>query len=285
MVKPYMSTGSLKPDMTPDHGVVTDPHAARPIIVIPTYCECVNITNIIPAILASGPYEVLVVDDGSPDGTGDAVSDLSRMYPGRVHLIRRAGKLGLGTAYITGFRWALQRDYTHILEMDADFSHHPAALARLLQASRHADLVIGSRYVPGGRTVNWSPLRKIISRGGSIYARTLLGLPIQDLTSGFKCFRRHVLEWINLDSVTSTGYAFQIELAYRAASVGYRIVEVPITFSERSSGESKMSATIFLEGMTRVLQLRFSGAGLRTSRRRRRAPIGVSQARPGQSTG
>lgn len=232
--------------------------AARPLVIIPTYCERENIAQIIPAIMQHDGFDVLVVDDNSPDDTAGAVRELTQQYPGRVHLLERSGKLGLGTAYIAGFTWALARDYSHIIEMDADFSHHPASLPRLIQASRHADLVIGSRYIAGGRTVNWSPIRKSISRGGSLYARVLLGLPIRDLTGGFKCFRRHVLESIDFSSVTSTGYAFQIELTWRAAQLGYHIVEVPITFAERLHGESKMSRAIFVEAMGRVVQLRMS---------------------------
>jgi len=231
---------------------------ARPLVVIPTYRERENISSIVPAILQHDGFDVLIVDDNSPDDTAGAVRQLATEYPGRVHLIERSRKLGLGTAYIAGFAWALERDYSHILEMDADFSHHPTSLPRLVQASRHADLVIGSRYVAGGRTVNWSPIRKVISRGGSLYARTILGLPIRDLTGGYKCFRRHVLESIDFSSVTSTGYSFQIELTWRAAQLGYHIVEVPITFAERLHGESKMSGSIFLEAMARVLQLRLT---------------------------
>jgi len=230
---------------------------ARPLVIIPTYRERENVEKIIPAILQHVGFEILVVDDGSPDDTAGAVRTLADAFPERVHLIERAGKLGLGTAYIAGFTWALERDFTHIIEMDADFSHHPASLPRLVHASRNADLVIGSRYIAGGRTVNWSPYRKVISRGGSLYSRALLGLPIRDLTGGFKCFRRHVLESIDFGTVTSTGYAFQIELTWRAAQLGYHIVEVPITFSERLHGESKMSGDIFFEAMARVLQLRF----------------------------
>lgn len=231
--------------------------AARPLVIIPTYNEHANIRELLPQIMRYQQFHVLIIDDSSTDGTADAVREAMRDYPGRVDLIEREGKLGLGTAYIAGFRWALRGDYTHIFEMDADFSHHPAALPRMLQASRQADLVIGSRYVPGGRTVNWSPVRKVISRGGSLYARTVLGLPIRDLTGGFKCFRRHVLESIDLDTIESTGYAFQIELTYRAALSGFRIVEIPITFAERLHGTSKMSSTIFVEAMYRVLQLRW----------------------------
>lgn len=234
---------------------------ARALVVIPTYNEHENIAKIIPDVMVYDEFQVLVVDDNSQDGTAEIVRGLAEAYPDRVHLIQRSGKLGLGTAYIAGFTWALQRDYTHIFEMDADFSHHPATLPRLLQASRYADLVIGSRYVPGGRTVNWSPVRKLISRGGSFYARTILGLPVRDLTGGFKCFRRQVLEEINLSEVTSTGYGFQIELTYRAALAGFRIVEIPITFAERLHGSSKMSSTIFFEALFRVWQLRLANRG------------------------
>lgn len=229
---------------------------SKALVVIPTYDEHENIAKMIPAIMTYDDFHVLVVDDNSRDGTADIVKQMADEYPRRVHLIQRAGKLGLGTAYIAGFTWALQRDYTHIFEMDADFSHHPAALPRLLQATRYADMAIGSRYVAGGRTVNWSPLRKVISRGGSLYARSILGLPIRDLTGGFKCFRRQVLESIDLSAISSTGYGFQIELTFRAAEAGFRIVEIPITFAERLHGTSKMSSTIFFEAMVRVWELR-----------------------------
>ena len=249
----------------PNRGLYPEVGSARPLIIIPTYNERDNISEILPQILHYPQFQVLVVDDNSSDGTADSVRAAMLDFPDRIHLIEREGKLGLGTAYIAGFHWALAREYTHIFEMDADFSHHPAALPRMLHASRQADLVIGSRYVPGGRTVNWSPVRKVISRGGSLYARTILGLPIRDLTGGFKCFRRHVLESIDLDSVESTGYAFQIELTYRAALAGATIVEIPITFSERLHGTSKMSSTIFFEAMYRVLQLRLeAGSGWAT---------------------
>ncbi|HYI15007.1 MAG TPA: polyprenol monophosphomannose synthase [Thermomicrobiales bacterium] len=230
----------------------------RALVVMPTYCERQNVMQLIPAILVHDGIDVLVVDDGSPDGTAGAVRELVAEHQGRVHLIERDGKLGLGTAYLTGFRWALARDYTHVIEMDADFSHHPAALPRLLQASRYADLVIGSRYIPGGRTVNWPAHRKLISRGGSLYARSVLNLPVRDLTGGFKCFRRFVLESIDLDSVDSTGYAFQIELTYRAANQGFRVAEIPITFAERLHGQSKMDRSIVFEAVLCVLRLRFS---------------------------
>ncbi len=242
---------------TPSRRVEPTSEGHRAVVVMPTYCERENVTEIIPAVLAHAGIDILIVDDGSPDGTAAAVRELMPAYPGRIHLIERDGKFGLGTAYLAGFRWALDRDYSHIIEMDADFSHHPATISRLLQASRYADLVIGSRYVAGGRTVNWPGYRKLISRGGSLYARLILGLPVEDLTGGFKCFRRYVLESIDLDSVEATGYAFQIDLTYRAATGGFRIVEIPITFAERRFGTSKMSSSIILEAIFCVLRLRF----------------------------
>ncbi|HEX5166506.1 MAG TPA: polyprenol monophosphomannose synthase [Thermomicrobiales bacterium] len=251
-----MSRGRLRYTAPPSRRIEPISQATRALVIVPTYCERRNIAELIPAILAHDTIEVLVVDDGSPDGTADAVRRLSARHAGRVHLIEREGKLGLGTAYVDGFRWALTRDYTHMIEMDADLSHHPASLPRLLHASRQADLVIGSRYVPGGRTVNWPGYRKLISRAGSIYARSLLNLPVRDLTGGFKCFRRNVLESIDLDSVNSTGYAFQIELTYRAANRGFRIAEIPITFAERTHGTSKMDAAIVVEAVLCVLRLR-----------------------------
>jgi dolichol-phosphate mannosyltransferase len=248
---------------------------ARPLIIIPTFCERANIERLLREVLAQTPCDILVVDDASPDGTADLVRAVSRDIPNRIHLLERPGKLGLGTAYIDGFRWALARTYTHIVEMDADFSHDPATVNRLLQASRHADVVIGSRYVPGGRTVNWAVWRKAISRCGSLYARLILGLPVRDLTSGFKCFRRRVLEAIDLERVTSSGYAFQIEVTHRAVLGGYRVVEVPITFADRCAGASKMNGEIVREALVRVWQLRRLDRrrpAIRNQRRVRRVP-------------
>lgn len=250
----------------------------RALVILPTYCERRNVGQLIPAILAHDGIDVLVVDDGSPDGTARAVRELATLYPERVHLIERDGKRGLGTAYLTGFRWALARDYSHVIEMDADFSHHPATLPRLLQASRHADLVLGSRYVPGGRTVNWPGYRKLISRVGSLYARSLLSLPVRDLTGGFKCFHRFVLESIDLDTIDSTGYAFQIESTYRAANRGFRIAEIPITFAERRHGQSKMDSAIVLEAILCVVRLRLSH--VRPAR-----PVVLPSRTPGGSPG
>ena len=232
----------------------------RALVVVPTYNEHDNIVKLIPDIVRYPSFDVLVVDDGSPDGTADAVREAQRVYRERVHLIERSGKQGLGTAYLTGFRWALQRNYTHIVEMDADYSHHPAVLPRLLAASRNSDLVLGSRYVRGGRTVDWPWRRKLVSRAGSAYARTVLGVEVRDLTGGFKCFRRHVLERIDLDSVSATGYAFQIELTYRALKRGFRVVEIPITFADRRFGQSKMSRSIITEAILSVPLLRFGRA-------------------------
>jgi dolichol-phosphate mannosyltransferase len=229
---------------------------ARAIAVLPTYNERDNLTELIPVVLEDRRFDVLVVDDNSPDGTADAVEMLKNDFPGRVHLIRRPGKLGLGTAYLEGFHWALTREYDLICEMDADFSHDPHVLPRLADATCSADLVLGSRYVPGGKTVNWSTVRRMLSRGGSAYARAVLGLQYQDLTGGFKCFRRQVLESIDLDSVDSTGYAFQIEMTYRAHQAGFRVIEIPITFHERRAGCSKMDSSIVAEALLRVWLMR-----------------------------
>ena len=229
---------------------------ARAVAVLPTYNERENLTELIPAILEDRRFDILVVDDNSPDGTADVVEEMQSRFAGRIHLIRRPGKLGLGTAYLEGFHWALARDYDLICEMDADFSHDPHVLPRLADATGGADLVLGSRYVPGGKTVNWSTLRRFLSRGGSTYARTVLGLQYQDLTGGFKCFRRQVLESMDLDSVDSTGYAFQIEMTYRAHQAGFRVIEVPITFHERRAGCSKMNSSIIAEALVRVWLMR-----------------------------
>ena len=229
---------------------------ARAIVVLPTYNERDNISKLIPLILEDPRFHVLVVDDNSPDGTANAAETLQSDFSDRVHLIRRSGKLGLGTAYLEGFRWALARDYDLICEMDADFSHDPLALPGLADATGGADLVLGSRYVPGGQTDHWSTMRRILSRSGSTYARTILRLDYHDLTGGFKCFRRQVLEAIDLDSVNSTGYAFQIEMTYRAHQAGFRVIEVPITFHERRAGCSKMDSSIVAEALFRVWAMR-----------------------------
>ncbi len=230
----------------------------RAVICLPTYNERDNLAPIVAAIHAAVPeVDVLVVDDRSPDGTGALADALAAKDP-RVKVLHRAGKEGLGRAYLAAFAWALERDYALVLEMDADFSHDPAHLPAILEAARDADLVLGSRYVPGGGTVNWGLGRKIVSRGGSLYARTLLGVKVRDLTGGFKCFRREVLEAIDLSSVECTGYAFQIELTYRALLRGFRVREVPIVFRDRRVGQSKMSKGIVLEAMRKVWSMRSS---------------------------
>jgi dolichol-phosphate mannosyltransferase len=227
-------------------------------LVVPTYNEAANIEAIVEAALTKLPTEgrVLVVDDNSPDGTGEIAERLAAKGE-RVEVLRRPRKEGLGPAYIAGFRHALAGGAGLVLEMDADFSHSPAYLPRLLDAVQRADLVIGSRYVPGGGVSDWSALRKAISRGGSAYARLALGVQVRDLTGGFKCFRREVLEAIDLHSVSSRGYAFQVELTYRAIELGFRVVEVPIVFRDRRAGSSKMGAPIVAEAIWRVPMLRF----------------------------
>ena len=232
------------------------------LIIIPTYNESDNIEKLLELISRTDPAaHVLIADDNSPDRTYEIVERLMQTsYPGRLFLLKRAGKLGLGTAYIAGFKWALARDYDYIFEMDADFSHDPKYLPAFLTAIEKHDLVLGSRYVPGGGVKNWGLLRKIISRGGSLYARTILGLSLRDLTGGFKCFRRQVLESIDLDAVKSNGYSFQIEMTYRARCKGFRICETPIVFEDRTAGKSKMSRKIFLEAVLMVWKLRMDSS-------------------------
>jgi dolichol-phosphate mannosyltransferase len=228
------------------------------LVCLPTYNEIENLGPVLEAILAAAPVDVLVVDDGSPDGTGRLADEIAAREP-RVHVLHRARKEGLGKAYLAAFEWALARPYGLVLEMDADFSHHPRYLPAMLERAAGADLVLGSRYVPGGGTVNWGLGRKVISRGGSLYARTILGLPYRDLTGGFKCFRREVLEGIDLPTVQCTGYAFQIELTYRAHRRGFRVAELPIVFEDRRVGHSKMSRRIVLEAVRKVWSIRASG--------------------------
>jgi dolichol-phosphate mannosyltransferase len=231
----------------------------RALVCLPTYDERDNVAPMVEAILAVDPkVEVLVIDDNSPDGTGEIADGIAARET-RVHVLHRAGKEGLGKAYLAGFAWALERGYGLVLEMDADFSHDPKYLPAMLAASRSADLVLGSRYVPGGGTVNWGLGRKILSRGGSFYARMVLGIGVRDLTGGFKCFRREVLESIDLPTVECSGYAFQIELTYRALRKGFRVAEIPIVFVDRRVGQSKMSRRIVLEGIRKVWSIRFSG--------------------------
>jgi dolichol-phosphate mannosyltransferase len=231
----------------------------RAVVCLPTYDERENIEPITAAILAAtDEVDILVIDDNSPDGTGRIADAIAAREP-RVHVLHRAGKQGLGKAYLAGFAWALARGYALVLEMDADFSHNPAYLPRMLAKAAEADVVLGSRNVKGGGTVNWGLGRKVLSRGGSFYARTILGLGVRDLTGGFKCFRREVLEAIDLATVECSGYAFQIELTYRAARKGFRIAEIPIVFEDRRVGHSKMSQRIVLEAIRKVWTIRLSG--------------------------
>jgi dolichol-phosphate mannosyltransferase len=230
----------------------------KAVVCLPTYDERENVEPIVEAILAAAPeVHVLVIDDASPDGTGELADAIAARDP-RVKVLHRARKEGLGKAYLAGFAWALERDYGLVLEMDADFSHDPAYLPALLERARTHDLVLGSRYVPGGGTVDWGLGRRLISRGGSLYARTILGVNVRDLTGGFKCFRREVLEAIDLPSVECTGYAFQIELTFRALCKGFRVAELPIVFADRRVGQSKMSKRIVGEAMRKVWAMRFS---------------------------
>jgi dolichol-phosphate mannosyltransferase len=227
----------------------------RACVIVPTYDERENLPLIVPAILAASPIvDVLVVDDNSPDGTGAVADALAAREP-RVRVLHRGRKEGLGRAYLAGFAEALAGGYGRVVEMDADFSHDPASLPLLLGTD--ADLVLGSRYVRGGKTVHWGFGRRALSRGGSLYARTILGVSVRDLTGGFKCFRRKVLESLDLASVRSTGYAFQIELTYRALRRGFSVVEVPITFADRRVGQSKMTRAIVLEALWKVWKIRF----------------------------
>ena len=226
------------------------------LIIIPTYNERENLKSLCDQVLTALPSaDLLIVDDNSPDGTGRLADEIAARDP-RVHALHRPGKMGLGTAYIQGFRWALERDYRFVFEMDADFSHQPKYLVDFLRAVADADLVLGCRYMPGGGTVDWTLSRKLVSRGGNLYARAVMGLPFRDLTGGFKCFRREVLETIDLGAIASKGYAFQIELTYRTHQAGFRIAEVPIIFPDRKLGTSKMSGRIVREAMINVVKLR-----------------------------
>ena len=227
-------------------------------LVLPTYEEATNIERLVEQARAKLPADaqVLIVDDNSCDGTGEIAARLSEEHEG-VHFLHRPTKEGLGPAYIAGFRRALAGGAGLVLEMDSDFSHEPAYLPRLLEAAERADIVIGSRYVPGGGVSDWGPLRRAISRGGSAYAQLVLGLGVRDLTGGFKCFRREVLEALDLDAVRSRGYAFQVEMTYRAIELGFEVVEVPIVFRDRQAGASKMSRSIVLEAIWRVPLLRY----------------------------
>ena len=230
----------------------------RALVIVPTYNERANITRLVESVLAQDPrLDVLVVDDGSPDGTGAVVDAIHDREP-RVNVIHRPSKMGLGTAYLAGFRWALESGYAFVFEMDADFSHDPGHIPAFLAAIEGADLVLGSRYRHGKVTVvNWPISRLMLSYSANVYARAVTGLPLYDSTGGFKCFRREVLEAIDLNDVRSNGYAFQIEMSFRAWKRGFRIVEIPIVFTDRSEGESKMSRRIVREAVWMVWRLRW----------------------------
>ena len=230
------------------------------IVIIPTYNEKENVGNILEAIFQLGQgYHVLVIDDSSPDGTANIVRGYQKRYPGQLFLEERHGKLGLGTAYIHGFKWAVMNNYQFIFEMDADFSHNPKDLDRLYNACKYqgGDVAVGSRYVKGGGNVNWPKDRILLSRGGSIYTRLITWMPVQDPTAGFVCYRKEVLETINFDQIRFVGYAFQIEMKFAAWKLGFKIKEVPIIFEDRKFGVSKMNKGIVKEGILGVLNLRW----------------------------
>jgi dolichol-phosphate mannosyltransferase len=233
----------------------------KSIVIVPTYNEKENVNSLLPLLFNENPgLDILVVDDGSPDGTGLAVKALQKEFKG-LHLLERSGKSGLGKAYLAGFAWALERGYEFIVEMDADFSHRPIDLKKILEAGKQgADFVIGSRYVSGGATKNWGVGRKIISRGGGFYASSILGFGVSDWTGGFNGWNRRVLTSIGLSDVRSEGYSFQIELKYRARKKGFKTVEVPILFEDRRVGQSKMSFRIFAEALWRVWGIRFGSS-------------------------
>lgn len=229
----------------------------RSLVVIPTYEERENLSRLVPVLLESVPeLDVLVIDDASPDGTGE-LADRLAAGSGRVHVRHRTGKQGLGTAYVEGFRYALEHGYGYVVQMDADFSHLPQDVPRLLKELERSDVAVGSRSVPGGRVENWSFLRRLVSKGGSVYARAVLGLPVKDTTAGFKAFRREALESIDFEGVAANGYGFQVEMNHLCHREGFRISEIPVVFPDRTAGESKMSPGIFLEAAALVLKLRY----------------------------
>ncbi|MET6998308.1 polyprenol monophosphomannose synthase [Chitinophaga defluvii] len=230
------------------------------LVIIPTYNEKDNIRNIIDTVYSLHQnFHILIVDDGSPDGTGAIVKSLQSVYPGQLFLEERSGKQGLGTAYIHGFKWALAKGYQYIFEMDADFSHNPQDLNRLYEACSRdgADVAVGSRYVKGGKTENWPWDRAVLSYGASVYVRMVTWIPVKDATAGFVCYKNNVLEAINLDTIQFVGYAFQIEMKFTAWKLGFKIKEVPITFKDRKEGYSKMSKGIVKEGILGVLKIQW----------------------------
>ncbi len=239
--------------------VNTRPESHKKLVIIPSYNEKENISNIIHAVLnLNYDFHILIIDDGSPDGTGQIVKILQEQHPNSLFLIERAGKLGLGTAYITGFKWALEKNYDIICEMDADFSHNPEDLIRLVESleEKNADLAIGSRYISGVNVVNWPMGRVIMSYYASAYVRLITRMPIRDTTAGFKCYRRIVLKTIDLNKIEFKGYAFQIEMKFTAWKHGFNIIEVPIIFTDRKLGSSKMSGGIFSEAVWGVIKLK-----------------------------
>jgi dolichol-phosphate mannosyltransferase len=249
----------------------------KALVVMPTYNEAESVVGVIDQVLAADPRaDVLIVDDGSPDGTARLVAERAAGEP-RVRLLERSAKQGLGAAYRAGFAWGLERGYEALVEMDADLSHPPDRLPALLDGLAEADLVIGSRYVPGGRTVNWSRLREAISRGGNAYVRLALGVPIHDCTAGYRAYRRQVLEVLPVSAVQSNGYCFQVEMAHRTWQEGFRVVEVPIAFTERATGESKMSRQIVAEALWRVTVWALTGGRRRA---RRHHPQSVASVQP-----
>lgn len=228
------------------------------LVIIPTYNEKENIEAIIRKVFSLDKFHVLIVEDNSPDGTATIVKELQKEFPGALHILERKGKLGLGTAYIAGFRWALEKQYDYIFEMDADFSHNPEDLLRLLNAcEKGADLAIGSRYISGVNVVNWPMSRVLMSYFASKYVRLITGMPINDATAGFKCYSRKVLTAIHFDKIQMTGYGFQIEMKFTTWKLGFKIIEVPIIFTDRKQGTSKMSSGIFGEAFWGVLKMRF----------------------------
>ena len=244
----------------------------KKLVIIPTFNEKENIASIIHAVIVLGnQYHVLVVDDGSPDGTANIVKELMQAHPDKIFIQERKGKLGLGTAYIHGFKWALDNQYDYIFEMDADFSHNPLDLDRLLSACENgADVAIGSRYVKGGATENWPLDRLIYSKGGSLYTRTITGMPVKDPTAGFICYKRKVLASMQLDHIQFIGYAFQIEMKFAAWRLGFKLKEVPITFIDRKIGVSKMSKGIIKEAVLGVLSMQwqsFTGSFIKQIKR------------------
>ena len=262
-----MESERTREGATPANGEAT----LRTLIVIPTYNERGNIEQLIADILQTAPQvDLLIIDDNSPDGTGDLVDEIRARLP-QVNILHRPGKMGLGTAYIQGFRYALEHGYDYVFEMDADFSHDPKFIPAFLQAMQGpnaADLVIGSRYIPGGDTPNWSALRKFISGGGNIFARSMLWIPVHDCTSGYRCYRTSALATLHLEHVHSAGYAFQVEMAYAMWKSGYRVREVPIVFEDRRVGQSKMSRAIFIEAFRWVVRTRLFGSPVVARRRR-----------------